>query len=459
MRLDVVIVQQLLQRNLLDETIDYAFELLAWVTEELTAAQLHDDASVAVFNNLLKLASNHPDEENLEEYLVILDYYLLEQKLLEKASGSATFEYLVELVFRWESRLTPKEIKGVFEELKTQAAPNATTTAVKSSLVLLINAASYISAKDGFENEFALQSTFVENMILPKLDSSNPMPSTVCCCIVLGNLATSDKVCTQMVKDLELHLTLMELLSSDTEQAIIFAAAGFIRHLAFPTANRSILGEAGLIEACCKLLVQGDPSIRGEAAAILCKLVSDEPSNIDMVLRRPLPKDLSLAQIPGIDEPSQPTIIYHIVTQALAPASPLPSMNMKNPMIELGRTIIAIFRCLSKLPSDSNYSIDKYTQAIFQTPAIGRPVARLARQRIYPDALADGVLGLGLMAQTYEGAACVVDELRADEELLGAIKEFAYENKGGNDRGSAAWVNRRNAIMVMHGLVENGVSL
>ena len=64
------------------------------------------------------------------------------------------------------------------------------------------------------------------------------------------------------------------------------------------------------------------------------------------------------------------------------------------------------------------------------------------------------------MAQSREGAVCVVQEMEHDGGLLEAIKEFAVEQKGegqaSDDKAGRDW---QNAVVLLHGVAENGVSL
>ena len=93
---------------------------------------------------------------------------------------------------------------------------------------------------------------------------------------------------------------------------------------------------------------------------------------------------------------------------------------------------------------------------------MARPIARLVRQRFYADARSEGLLGLGLMAQTPEGALGVANEVKADEGLLDAIKEFAGEQKSGDAQtqksNESAGRDYQNALVLLHGLATNGVS-
>lgn len=399
------------------------------------------------------------NEDHYQEYVAILVHYLQDPEFQQKAANPDTLERLVDVLLDFETRLSLDEFQGIFRELGAHSDSGKIMSEETNVILMvrLVNSLSAISASDAFVRNFKLRSPVVKK-IKSKLLSLATSPSTVCACVMLGNLATSDQVCIDMVEDMGLHLTLIGVLSSRREPALLYAAAGFMRHLAFPEANRSVLGESGLIETCCRLLSNKDPSVRGEAAAILCKVVSNNFPNIEKVVYEAMPENTTPAQLPGVEVPVHPTILYQIVTQALVPSAPLPSTTMKNPMIEIGRTIIAILRYLRR--ADAEEDVDAVARHMFKTPVVARPIARLVRQRFYADARSEGLLGLGLMAQSHEGAVCVVEEMKSDSGLLEAIKEFAVEQKNqGQKSDTAAGRDYQNAVVLLHGLATNGVGL
>ncbi|KAF2645118.1 ARM repeat-containing protein [Massarina eburnea CBS 473.64] len=471
-RLDNTLAEYFVAGKISEEATEYAMDLLTWTTEKLAPAQLEDNTSVSVFNSILQVTTQC-DEDQQEEYLAILVHYLQDAEFQQKVATPDTIERLIDLMFAFESRLTPEEIEGVFQELNTHADPNNVVSEDPGVILMvrLVNSISAISASDAFVRTFTLRNPVVEKVI-PKLTSPSPSPSTVCACVILGNLATSDEVCIEMVETMRLHLPLITMLSSPTEQAILYAAAGFTRHLAFPPTNRTLLGQAGLIPPTMHLLTHPSSTIRGEAAAILHKLVTNNLPNIQTIITTPLPPTIPLSTLPNTPSPPppppppHPSFLQLIVTQALTPASPLPSTTMKNPMIELSRTLISILR-YTRHPATEPPVVENLSHAIFSTPAIARPVARLVRQRFYADARSEGLLGLGLMAQSVDGAVCVVRELESDTALLGAIKEFAVEQRevevgksqvgAGGGVASSEGRDWGNAVVLLHGLVDHGI--
>lgn len=414
---------------------------------------------MAVFDDILRAAAQY-NEDQCQDYVALIVHYLQDPDFQQRVADPDVVQRLLELLLDVEfNELTKDEVQIAMQELGTQNTQDALSSEETSVIltVRLVNCISALSATDAFVNSVTLESRIVHTL-KEKLVSAQVMPSTVCACVMLGNIATSDSVCIDMVQKLGLHEALNNILFMRSEQALLYAAAGFMRHLTFPESNRLILGDAGLVVTCCHLFgnIQ-DPAVRGEGAAILCKLITNCLPNIDRVVRKGLPVELTLAPLADVPLPGEPRLLHHIVREALKPSAPLPSTSMKNPMIELGRILVVILRYMRRPTSYGD--LDELARNIFDVPAVARPLARLVRQRFYADARSEGLLGLGLMAQTPEGAACVVEEMKVDTGLLDAIKEFAGEQNGEAQKSNeSAGRDYQNAVVLLHGLATNGVS-
>ncbi|KAH7138788.1 armadillo-type protein [Dendryphion nanum] len=455
LRVDAKVAALLSTGKIPEEALEYAIDLLNWATEKLTPPDFHDPVSLKTFEHVLHVALEY-DEDTYYDLVSIIAHYLQQQEFQEKVATPDIFGRLVDLTLDYESRLEPEELDAVLAGLSTQKSPDDEPSDDTTVLVLiqLVNSLSAISSTDLFVRDFGIRSPVIEKVI-SKLQDTSASPSTVLASVIMGNVATSDQVSTALVEDAQLHTPVIALLFSSEVPAILYAAAAFVRHLAFPEVNRTVLGEAGLIKICCRLLVNKDPSVRGEAAAIIGKLCTNNLPNIQKVVLGAVPEGIAVAKLPEVDSPPpQPTILYHIVTQALAPAPPVPSTSMKNTLIEIGRTIVAILRYVGQSQGKSDEVI-KVAEKVFQTPLVARPVARLVRQRFFAEARSEGLLGLGLMAQSKEGAAYVIEEMKADRGFLDAVKELATE---GNKEASGLGRDHQNALVLLHGLINNGVS-
>lgn len=435
--------------------LDYVVDLLTWTTEKITAEQFKSTDSVTVFENLLQVALEF-DEDHQEEYVAILVHYLQDPEFQQRVANPKLMDDLFALILECESRIGVDDIEAVFHELsisKSDETSSATDTNV-TLLSQLISSISGISATDMFARNFDMTSQIVEK-IRARLRLQKDTPSDVCAYVILGNLAMSDKVCIDMVKIMELHKPLITTLSSSTYSAILYAAAGLMRHLTFPEINRSILADSGLLQTCCYMLFLPDPSVRGEAAAILYKLATGNFHNIEKMVYDQFTQ--VSATIPTSRKAGS-TLLANIVEQALVASAPLPSTAMKNPMIELGRTVITMLRHLGRPSAEKD--VDAVRQEILNVENIARPVARLVRQRFYPDARSEGLLGLGLMAQVPEGATQVVKEFQEDTGLFEAVKELAVgPSNEGQPQQQAPGSGRdyQNAMVLLQAIQNNSV--
>ncbi|KAF1932857.1 ARM repeat-containing protein [Didymella exigua CBS 183.55] len=458
-RLDFTLSGYLAGHRIPDAALDYATELLSWTTEKLTAAQFNDDVSLDTFSDLVKVTLNY-DEDHYHEYVAILVHYLQDPEFQAKAATQGMLGDMVTLMLDFESRLTAAEVEAVFEELAISKSPEKKTPDSTSVILAaqLIGNISAISATDTFAQRFNVRSQVIET-IRAKLNAS-PSPCTICACVMLGNLAMSDEVCTDMVRIMELHLPLARILASSSKPALLYAAAGFMRHLAFPEANRALLADAGLLQTCMALLKQTDAAVRGESAAIIGKLVTSNLHNIIKVVCEKVGETVipDAHPIVGVEASSESTILHQIVDQALVPAGPLPSTAMKNPTIELSRSIVTILRFLGRPSAEDN--VDAIREQMLDVPLIARPLAKLVRQRFYADARSEGLLGLGLIAQTPNGAKLVLDEVSEDDGLLDAIREFAEGKDGGAGQQvvSSSGRDYQNAVVLLQAMQNNWVS-
>lgn len=458
MRLDHTLTENLASGKILDDTARFAADLIGWATEKLTPVQIIDPISVSTFGKILDITLRS-DEDIFEDYIAICIHYLENEKFRKLVVADAG--KLLDLGFDLERRLPLEVSQNVFKALRSHLGPEDTTEDELSIyyMVKLINSISAISASDSFVQRFSVQHPSIKKLISKAL-SMETSPLTVLACVVLGNLTTSDQTSLEFVQQLHIHLGLLRILSEEEDPALLYAAAGFMRHLAIPEENKQILGSMGLVETCCHLLSQPDPSVRGEAAAILGKLVTGNLRNIERIVYTTVPEDLSPFPVPNHEPPENHTLLYYIVTQAVAPSAPVPSTSMKNAGIEIGRFEISILRSLGRASTGTD--IKALQSALFKTPLFVRPVARLVQQRFFSDARSEGLLGLGLMVQSEEGAACVVEEMKSAEGggLLQAIKEFALSQKGESGKQVDFDIPRdpHNAIVLLHGLETNGVS-
>lgn len=403
---------------------------------KLTPTQLKDLTSLSTFRDLLSFSSaNEPDYSN--DYTTHILTYLQDPDFQELIFSPEILDQLLTLLLHHEAHDSSSDPELVFKELATSQTGD--TAPPELYLTHLVTAMSNLSATDAFltfARQDALSSPVIQRIRtrLTADTSIDHAPSTVALCVILGNLAMSEDVCETMVSDWHLHIPLIRILRNSTHSAFLYSALGLIRHLAMPELNRAVLGEAGLIDACARCLENtDDAAVRGEAAAVLRQTMANMLENVERIVT---PRDAQ-----------EKTCLATLVSASLEPPTPLPSTRMKNLSIETGRTIVTILRCLARCGTNDAPDL---RNKIFSNPRIALPLARLVRQHIYPDARAEGLLGLGLMAQSAEGAACVLAEMRDDDGVLDAIREVA-EEKGGSGSGR----EYQNGMVLLQALGDN----
>lgn len=458
LRFDSTICEYMVSNKIPPGVVDYAVDILTWTSTALSPSEIRDASSLKTLNHILNLALSY-DEEHYHDYVAVCLHYLQDAELQTKATKPEVLGKVFDLLLDYECRLQPEELQEAFRALNSHIDPSRLDPGGHDFVVTqLVNSLTAISATDDFIKLYNPRTPLIKK-VKSRLLSLAVTPSTVCACVILGNIAVSNEVSIDMVEDMSLHVTLIGILSARKEAALLYAAAGFIRHLAFPEENRRVLGEAGLIETCCHLLLSQDPAVRGEAAAILCKLATDNFENIEQIVYESMPEDITPAELPGAALPVHPTILYHMITQSQLPTAPLPSSSMKPAAIELGRAIVAILRYLHR--SDTPHDVEPMLRHMYQTPFVTKPLTQLFQQRFYAEARSEGLLGLGLIVQSQEGAMCIVDALKDDGSLLDSLKEFLTDEKKEAQSQNATHFTRdqQNALMFLHGLSQNRAHL
>jgi hypothetical protein len=448
-----------------DEIVRQIFD----ITQLLPSVQLQDADSFTLFETILNKAmgllifrggTTSPIDQ-LEDCAGILIRYLQDQNFGQKLIASGMVERLIDFTCQLESLHPKVRLDEMTARLSSgMSTPESQVPSFESAedlvIVQLVDSLSAISASDEFVRRYNTTSPELVKL-KSRLYATDKGPTTVLACVMLGNLAISDDVAIQMVDDMGLHRPLLDILLSESQPALLYPAAGFIRHLAFPERNRAVLGQTGLIETCCRLLSQSDPSVRGEAAAIIEKLASNNLPNIRRIIYERAPGTVEEPKPANTGAAEGKTIFQYLVEQALAPTAPVPSVSMKNAMVEIGRAIVTILRCISQPSNESD--VQDLARSVCRTPLVSRPLARLVRQRFFANARSEGLLGLGLMAQSREGAERVVEEIKADRDLLGSVKECASSQEEGKEEvASNMGRDRQNALVLLHALGKNGVS-
>lgn len=278
-------------------------------------------------------------------------------------------------------------------------------SSVRSSL---IRALSDVSANPEFGVKYPVDSDLVESLLL-WLSVSRPQ-FQICSCIMLGNLARSDVVCHSMVHDLGIHETLASIVHDSSDIQVLHAALGFLRNLALPLENKTLLGQAQIIETISRFWsIDFNPQLQYSAVSLIRQLLNSSFVNLQRLL-------ISLS--PDPESPAHDKTYLSILLSLFEKTDQVPTQ------VEIARTIAAIWRCLSI----SNHSIDPIflgdlVRGLYSKHAnIAKPLAMMVTQSQWPIIRSEGWFALALMARSQEGTAAV-NVILQQVEVFAALVE------------------------------------
>ncbi|KKZ63048.1 hypothetical protein EMCG_02549 [[Emmonsia] crescens] len=275
----------------------------------------------------------------------------------------------------------------------------------------------------------------------------------ICACVMLGNLAREDKICTSMVKDFQVHVPLISILNGDAKGAVLHAVLGFLKNLAIATDNKEHLGSAGIIKAVSRLWAFDTvPQVQFSAASLTRQVIVSSFNNISRLLE-PLSSDP--------DSPANSRTHLSLLLSLFEKSDSTPIK------IEIGRTICAICRSINQRQQDGTEaaieSSDLSERLYKLHEDVAWPIGTMITQTEWPVVQSEGWFALALMASTPAGSLAVVDSLQnmsVFQLINDTVKMVISEASGGEsaqektERLKKA-KDRDNAIILVNGLLKN----
>lgn len=278
----------------------------------------------------------------------------------------------------------------------------------------------------------------------------------ICACVMLGNLAREDKICTSMVKDFQVHVSLISILNGDAKGAVLHAVLGFLKNLAIATDNKEHLGSAGIIKAVSRLWAFDTvPQVQFSAASLTRQVIVSSFNNISRLLE-PLSSDP--------DSPANSRTHLSLLLSLFEKSDSTPIK------IEIGRTICAICRSINQRQQDGTEAAiesSNLSERLYKLHEdVAWPIGTMITQTEWPVVQSEGWFALALMASTPAGSLAVVDSLQnmsVFQLINDTVKMVISETSGGEsaqektERLKKA-KDRDNAIILVNGLLKNKVS-
>ena len=270
----------------------------------------------------------------------------------------------------------------------------------------LIRALSDVSAMAEFERQHPVGSSLFDSL-LGWLSSSRP-DFQICSCIMLGNLARSDSVCSGMVRDFHLHETLATILKESSELQVLHSVLGFLRNLALPMENKALMGAAGVIEAVSRIWsMDFSAPLQYAALGLIRQLLNGSMANVQRLLH-PLSLDP--------ESPAHEKTYLSLLLSLFEKTDQMPTK------LEIARITAAIWRCLNSAdrPLESEDLRSMIRTLFMNHPNILAPLALMVCQSQWPILRSEGWFALALIARTKEGTVAI-NSILGRVELFGAL--------------------------------------
>ncbi|OAX78332.1 hypothetical protein ACJ72_07362 [Emergomyces africanus] len=315
----------------------------------------------------------------------------------------------------------------------------------------LNQALSDISALPLFSQTYPLNSDLSETLRSWLWEPKDQLQ--ICACVMLGNLAREDKICTSMVKDFEVHGPLIAILVSDAKGPVLHAVLGFLKNLAIATDNKEYLGSAGIIKAVSRLWAFDTvPQVQFSAASLTRQVIVSSFDNISRLLE-PLSSDP--------DSPANSRTYLSLLLSLFKKSDSTPIK------IEIGRTICAICRSINQRQQgepEAAIEASELSERLYKWHQdVAWPIGTMVTQTEWPVVQSEGWFALALMASTPFGSLAVVDTLQNMcffQMISDTVKVVISEASGGEsvqektERLKKA-KDRDNAIILVNGLLKN----
>ena len=273
---------------------------------------------------------------------------------------------------------------------------------------------------------FTARYASLENLTTEKLMHWLAAPQTQlqqCSCIILGNLACSDEICTTMVANSNIVRGLFAILRSSSDSQLIHAALGYLRNLALPEDNKNALGAAGAIELLNRFWTSDPlPQISHLAAGVVRQLVNGSLANV-----RKLLSSLS-------SDKDSPAFSRTYLSLLLSTYDKSDDVAVRT---EIARVITAILRCIHGQQTLQPARDELLYRLYSLHPDLARPLASMVTQSQFPVVRSEGWFGFALIARSGRGRL-LISNVVSDVTVFGALEKAIKGNPRESQTDSAS---------------------
>ena len=276
------------------------------------------------------------------------------------------------------------------------------------------------------------------SVLLSWLQTSEPQMQ-LCACYVFRNLAASDKACGMLVREIQIHIPLINILESSSDLPVLGEALRLLKNLALPTENKPLVGSGTAIDSVTRCWSRfSSPTLHQAAVGLFRILMRGCPSNIVHFLGLHSAQDGFTTSTDG---------------SLLRLWSLYKSSTDLAIKVEVARTVVEIWRTAHKEATESVSSITEGTieQARRMHANIAEPVVVMIVESKNASLVTEGWFGLTLIAGSKEGSGIVSEALSAQKAW-----DMFVRTATGLEVGPE---NRANSRLLLDKLRKHNVSL
>ncbi|KAK1961636.1 GTP binding protein [Colletotrichum sublineola] len=243
-------------------------KILALLATHETEATLAPPQTPAV---LLTLAlTPTTDAEDFVSLTAVALAYLTHAPIQAALVAAGAVPVLLAAFYHLQTQLEAVEVEDDDAAAQLRALPQS-----------FVQVLADVSYADDFAAQHPLGSPVVATL-QSWLSLPNPHLRTAAC-LCLGNVARSDEASFALVRDHDVHLPVVGLLRDATESLLLHSALSFLKNLAIPSQNKSVLGDAGLFETDVLprvLSLDVNPQVQFAAVSLTRLLLVNTPANV-----------------------------------------------------------------------------------------------------------------------------------------------------------------------------------
>ncbi|QPC58176.1 hypothetical protein HYE67_000407 [Fusarium culmorum] len=392
--------------------VTYFCKILALLITHDGEALVADPDTVSV---LLKLATSSDHSSDIEDFLALVSTsasYLANESFQERLLKSKQIDVFVKAFYiahtQFDAELDDEDTAKELGQLCTS----------------LLTTLADLTGSDYFPALYPLESSVPQSLLKWLREPHAILQSAAC--LALGNLSRSDQASSAFVQRYRAHVPLVAILSNTevTDAQLLHSALSFLKNLAIPVQNKSLLGELLEPDSVPRILnIDTLPQVQFSAVSLLRLLLVNSPDN---VLRITTPRTVE------VEGSSKKHTTVHDIIALFGRTDTEPTK------LEAARSVATVCRVLQTTPVDDVLSgwnsENEETQSrnlFYAEHDLSQILSFLITQEKWPILRSEAWFVFALLSRSQDGAQVVAKVLAVDGAM--DALNFAITGKTASD--------------------------